>query len=249
MKLLELRGVVASVNEKTILNGIDLSVNAGEVHAIMGPNGSGKSTLANVLAGRDGYRLDSGEVLVCGKCVNELSIEDRSLAGLFLGLQHPIEIPGVTNMEFLKVAVDSHRMASGKDELDSRDFINRARQISKDLELSSEFLKRFVNVGFSGGEKKRNEVLQLMMLNPKIAFLDETDSGLDVDALQVVASGINSFRSQSNCVVLVTHYQRLLNHVVPDFVHILVDGRVQRSGDASLALEVESNGYANFGEG
>lgn len=248
MKLLELRGLVASVDEKRILNGIDLTVNAGEVHAIMGPNGSGKSTLSNVLAGRDGYTVVDGDIELMGMPVNGMSVEERALSGLFLGFQHPIEIPGVTNMEFLKVATDSQRVAIGKDEINTRDFMIKVRDISNRLELSSEFLKRFVNVGFSGGEKKRNEILQLMLLQPRLAFLDETDSGLDVDALQVVARGINEFRSDENGVVLVTHYQRLLNYVNVDFVHILVNGTIVKSGNAQLAHEVETQGYAGLGE-
>ena len=247
MKLLELHDLVASVDDKRILNGINLTVNAGEVHAIMGPNGSGKSTLANVLAGHESYRVEAGEIRLVGKALNGTPVEDRSLAGLFLGFQHPIEIPGVTNMEFLKVAVDSHRLALGESELESREFIVKAREIAKKLDLSTEFLKRFVNVGFSGGEKKRNEILQMMMLQPRVAFLDETDSGLDVDALQVVATGINEFRSNDNAVVLVTHYQRLLDYVKADVVHIMVDGAIVKSGDARLALEVEASGYAEFG--
>ena len=248
MKLLELRDLAASVDEKQILNGIDLTVNAGEVHAIMGPNGSGKSTLSNVLAGRDGYTVTNGEMELMGTPVNGMSVEDRALAGLFLGFQHPIEIPGVTNMEFLKVAIDSHLIASGEEEINTRDFMVQVRDISKRLELSTEFLKRFVNVGFSGGEKKRNEILQLMLLQPRLAFLDETDSGLDVDALQVVARGINEFRSDENGVVLVTHYQRLLNYVNVDFVHIMVNGAIVKTGDAQLAHEVEAQGYAGLGE-
>ena len=248
MKLLELRGLVASVDDKQILNGIDLSVNAGEVHAIMGPNGSGKSTLSNVLTGRDGYDVGQGKIELLGYPVNGMSVEDRALKGLFLGFQHPIEIPGVTNMEFLKVAVDSHRLAVGEEEMNTREFMTRVRDISGRLNLGSEFLKRFVNVGFSGGEKKRNEIVQLLLLQPKVAFLDETDSGLDVDALQVVARGINEFRSDDNAVVLVTHYQRLLNYVQVDFVHILVNGKIVKSGDAQLAHEIETQGYVGLGE-
>ena len=248
MKLLELQGLVASVDEKQILNGIDLTVNAGEVHAIMGPNGSGKSTLSNVLAGRDGYSVTQGDIELMGAPVNGMSVEERALTGLFLGFQHPIEIPGVTNMEFLKVAIDSHRISIGEEEMNTREFMVQVRDISKRLELSTEFLKRFVNVGFSGGEKKRNEILQLMLLRPRLAFLDETDSGLDVDALQVVAKGINEFRSDDNGVVLVTHYQRLLNYVNVDFVHIMVNGAIVKSGDAQLAHEVEAQGYAGLGE-
>ena len=248
MKLLELKGISASVDNKQILNGIDLSVNAGEVHAIMGPNGSGKSTLAHVLGGREGYTVTEGTIELIGSPVNGMSVEERALTGLFLGFQYPIEIPGVTNMEFLKVAVDSHRLAGGDEEINTREFMTNVRDVAKRLQFNSEFLKRSVNVGFSGGEKKRNEILQLMLLQPKLAFLDETDSGLDVDALQVVARGINEFRSPDNAVVLVTHYQRLLNHVEVDFVHIMVNGVIVKSGDAQLAHEVEAQGYAGLEE-
>ncbi len=248
MKLLELEGLAASVDGKQILNGIDLTINAGEVHAIMGPNGSGKSTLANILSGRDGYYVTDGEIRLLGKRMNGAKVEERALAGLFLGFQHPIEIPGVTNMEFLKVAIDSHRVAVGEEEMNTREFMQQVRDISNRLQLGSEFLKRFVNVGFSGGEKKRNEILQLMLLQPKLAFLDETDSGLDVDALQVVARGINEFRSPNNGVVLVTHYQRLLNYVNVDRVHILVNGAIVKSGNADLAHVVEERGYTDLGK-
>ena len=246
MKLLEIQNLVVSVDDKTVLKGIDLEVNLGESHAIMGPNGSGKSTLANVLTGRENYQIKEGEILYSGQSIAKMSIEERSRAGLFLGFQYPIEIPGVTNMEFLKVALDSHRSAQGLEEMATRDFMQQVRATCKDLGFDVEFLKRYVNVGFSGGEKKRNEILQLMMLNPQLAFLDESDSGLDVDAMQVVAQGINSYHNENNALVLVTHYQRLLNYVKTDFVHILVDGQFVKHGDASLAQEVESGGYAEL---
>lgn len=248
MRLLELKSLAAEVEEKRILNGVNLTVNQGEVHAIMGPNGSGKSTLANVLAGRDGYEVVDGQIELFGKKLNGLSVEDRALEGLFLGFQYPIEIPGVTNMEFLKVAIDSHRIAAGEEEMNTREFMLGVRKISEKLSLSTEFLKRYVNVGFSGGEKKRNEILQLMLLQPKLAFLDETDSGLDIDALQIVAQGINEFRAANNAVVLVTHYQRLLDYVPVDYVHIMVDGAIVKSGNAELAHEVEAQGYAGMSE-
>ena len=248
MNLLELDSLSAEVESKPILNGVNLTVKRGEVHAIMGPNGSGKSTLANVLAGREGYQITGGQVDLFGKNLNGQSVEERALEGLFLGFQYPIEIPGVTNMEFLKVAIDSHRIAAGQEEMNTREFMIQVREISKKLNLSSEFLKRFVNVGFSGGEKKRNEILQLMLLNPKLAFLDETDSGLDIDALQIVAQGINEFRAEHNAVVLVTHYQRLLDYVPVDYVHIMVDGAIVKSGGPELAHEIEAQGYAGVGE-
>ena len=210
----------------------------------MGPNGSGKSTLSHLIAGREGLEVEAGSALFQGENLLALSPENRSLAGVFLGFQYPIEIPGVSNMEFLKTAVDSHRKAVGDEEISAVDFMNLARRTASSLELDTDFLKRHLNVGFSGGEKKRNEVLQMMILQPKLALLDESDSGLDVDALKVVAQGINKFRGDSNAVVLITHYERILEYVVPDFVHIFVDGRIMRSGNASLAREIEKNGYA-----
>lgn len=246
MKLLEVRNLVAEVDNKQILNGVNLTVNAGEVHAVMGPNGSGKSTLSNVLAGRPGYEVTSGSMELMGSPVNGMSVEERAHAGLFLGFQYPIEIPGVANMELLKNAIDSQRSATGEQEIGARELIQRVREVAKELQFSEEFLKREVNVGFSGGEKKRNEILQLMLMQPKLAFLDETDSGLDIDALQVVARGINAFSASDNAVVLVTHYQRLLNHVDVDFVHIMVNGELVKSGGKELALDVEARGYAEF---
>ena len=243
MSLLRVEELHVEVDGKPILAGIDLEVDAGEVHAVMGPNGSGKSTFANVLAGRPGYDVVRGSMRVDGEDVTELAPEERSLRGLFLAFQYPIEIPGVSNMEFLKAAVDAHALGRGEDPPSAIDFVRHAREAASRLELNPDFLKRGVNDGFSGGEKKRNEILQMLILEPRLAVLDETDSGLDIDALQVVANGINAFRGDGNAVVLVTHYQRLLNYVVPDHVHVLADGRIVHSGDRSLALELEERGY------
>ena len=243
MSLLEVRNLVVSVDDREILKGVDLDVNAGEVHAIMGPNGSGKSTLANALAGREGYKIESGTIQLDSADVTALEPEERSHQGLFLAFQYPVEIPGVTNIEFLKTAVESHRAAHGCSEISAVEFMRNLRGLTARLELNPDFLKRGVNESFSGGEKKRNEILQMLCLNPRLALLDETDSGLDIDALQVVARGINEFRNSENAIVLVTHYQRLLNHIAPDRVHVLMDGRVMKSGDASLALELEERGY------
>ena len=243
MSLLQVADLHVEVDGKQILAGIDLTVDAGEVHAVMGPNGSGKSTLANVLAGRPGYNVIRGSMTVDGEDVRTLSPEERSLHGLFLAFQYPIEIPGVSNMEFLKAAVDAHAFGRGEEPPTAVDFVKRARIAATRLQFDPDFLKRGVNDGFSGGEKKRNEILQMLILEPRLAVLDETDSGLDIDALQVVADGINAFRAKSNAVVLVTHYQRLLNYVVPDHVHVLADGRIVHSGDRGLALELEERGY------
>ena len=243
MSLLRVEDLHVDVDGKPILAGIDLAVDAGEVHAVMGPNGSGKSTFANVLAGRPGYDVVRGSMTVDGDEVTTLSPEERSLRGLFLAFQYPIEIPGVSNMEFLKAAVDAHALGRGEEPPSAVDFVKRARVAAERLQLNPDFLKRGVNDGFSGGEKKRNEILQMLVLEPRLAVLDETDSGLDIDALQVVAEGINAFRAQDNAVVLVTHYQRLLNYVVPDRVHVLADGRIVHSGDRGLALELEERGY------
>lgn len=243
MSLLRVEDLHVDVDGKPILAGIDLAVDAGEIHAVMGPNGSGKSTFANVLAGRPGYDVVRGSMTVDGDDVTTLSPEERSLRGLFLAFQYPIEIPGVSNMEFLKAAVDAHALGRGEEPPSAVDFVKRARAAAERLQLNPDFLKRGVNDGFSGGEKKRNEILQMLVLEPRLAVLDETDSGLDIDALQVVAEGINAFRAQDNAVVLVTHYQRLLNYVVPDRVHVLADGRIVHSGDRGLALELEERGY------
>ena len=241
--LLEVVDLHVKVSDRSILNGIDLSIAAGEVHAVMGPNGSGKSTLANVLAGREGFEVTRGDVRIDGRSILSLSPELRARSGLFLAFQYPIEIPGVSNVEFLKTALDAHRTAAGLEPLSTGDFMKRVRAVAESLDLKSEFLKRGVNEGFSGGEKKRNEILQLLTLEPRIAVLDETDSGLDIDALKTVAAGINRFRGADRAVLLVTHYQRLLEHVLPDRVHVLANGRIVKSGDRSLATLLEARGY------
>ena len=241
--MLTIENLSVEVDGKSILNGVNLKVNTGEVHAIMGPNGSGKSTLANVVAGRPGYEIAAGEVRLGSTSLNGLEPEARAHLGVFLAFQYPIEIPGVSNLEFLKTAVDSRQAALGRDALSAVEFMKLARSAADRLALNPEFLKRGVNEGFSGGEKKRNEILQMLLLEPKLAILDETDSGLDIDAMQTVAKGINEFAGEHNAVVLVTHYQRLLDYIVPDYVHVLVDGKIVRTGDKSLALELESNGY------
>jgi len=244
MSLLDVKDLHAQVAQQQILKGLNLKVNAGEVHAIMGPNGSGKSTLANVLAGRPGYEVTSGDVLFEGISIVDWEAHDRAHAGIFLAFQYPVEIPGVSNMEFLKASMDSKAYANDEAQPAAAAFIKQVRSLAESLDLNPEFLKRGVNEGFSGGEKKRNEVLQLLLLQPRLAVLDETDSGLDIDALQVVAQGVNRFRNEDNGVVLITHYQRLLDYIVPDYVHVLADGRIVQSGDKSLALELEEKGYA-----
>ncbi len=241
--MLEIENLHARTGGQDILQGVTLTVRRGEVHAVMGPNGSGKSTLANVIAGRPGYEVTEGSVRLDGTDLLALEPEDRAHQGVFLAFQYPVEIPGVSNMEFLKAALDSRRAANGQEELSAVDFMRRARDAAGRLDLNPEFLKRGVNEGFSGGEKKRNEILQMLLLEPALAVLDETDSGLDIDALRVVAAGVNAFASPDNAVVLVTHYQRLLDHIVPDYVHVLVEGSIVRTGDKNLALELESNGY------
>ena len=243
MSLLEVRDLRVNVDDKPILKGLDLTVEHGEVHAVMGPNGSGKSTLANVLAGRPGYDIDAGSITLADEDLTSATPEERAHLGLFLAFQYPIEIPGVSNMEFLKAAVDAQAAHVGSSEPSAVEFIKRARAAAEQLHLSADFLKRGVNEGFSGGEKKRNEILQMLLLEPRLAVLDETDSGLDIDALQVVAEGINAYRADDNAIVLVTHYQRLLNYVVPDHVHVLIDGRIARSGDRTLAHTLEDEGY------
>lgn len=244
MTLLDIVDLHISVEEREIIKGINLQVEASEIHAIMGPNGSGKSTLTNALAGQEGYQINHGSANLEDKDLLKLSVEERARAGLFLAFQYPVELPGVSNVEFLKTAVDSSRRANGLDDISTVDFMKELRQLVKKLDLDPEILKRGVNEGFSGGERKRNEIVQLLCLKPRVALLDETDSGLDIDALQTVARGIKEFRSPQTGIVLVTHYQRLLEFVQPDFVHVMLDGRLVRSGDASLALELEAKGYA-----
>ncbi len=241
--LLEIKNLHASINGNEILKGIDLKVNAGEVHAIMGPNGSGKSTLASVLAGREEYEVTKGEIWYNGKNLLELSPEDRAREGVFLAFQYPVEIPGVSNTNLLKTAVNEIRKYRGEEELDAMEFLELLKEKSKLVELDQKFLSRSVNEGFSGGEKKRNEIFQMAVLNPKLAILDETDSGLDIDALRIVANGVNKLRSNDNAIIVVTHYQRLLNYIVPDFVHVLYNGKIVKSGGKDLAIELEEKGY------
>ena len=241
--MLEIRNLQAGIEDKPILKGIDLSVNAGEVHALMGPNGSGKSTLASVLAGREGFDVTSGEVLYNGNDLLDLAPEERAREGVFLAFQYPVEIPGVNSAYFLRSAVNEVRKHRGEEELDAMNFLKAVKAKMKELGLNEDFLKRPVNAGFSGGEKKRNEILQMAMLNPKLAVLDETDSGLDIDALRTVADGVNRLKRPDNAQLVITHYQRLLDYIVPDFVHVLHDGRIIKSGDKSLALELEEKGY------
>ena len=241
--MLEIRSLKAAIDGKTILKGIDLTVNAGEVHAIMGPNGSGKSTLAQIIAGREQFKVSGGSVEYDGKDLLELAPEERACAGIFMAFQYPVEIPGVSNSYFLRSALNAQRRARGEQELDAFEFLAFIQDRMALLNLQEELLNRPVNDGFSGGEKKRNEIFQMAVLEPRLAVLDETDSGLDIDALRVVANGINSLRSDDNATIVVTHYQRLLNYVVPDFVHVLMDGRIVRSGDQQLALDLEEQGY------
>lgn len=241
--LLEIKNLHASIEEREILKGIDLTVNAGEVHAIMGPNGSGKSTLASVLAGKEEYSVTQGSVLLHGHDLLELSPEDRSREGMFLAFQYPVEIPGVSTANFLKTAVNEHRKYRGEEPLDPGAFLALMREKMQLVEMDPSFLQRSLNEGFSGGEKKRNEIFQMAMLQPKLAVLDETDSGLDIDALRIVAGGVNALRSSKNATVVITHYQRLLDYIVPDVVHVLWNGRIVRSGDKTLALELEKRGY------
>jgi Fe-S cluster assembly ATP-binding protein len=242
--MLEIKDLHARAGQTEILRGINLTVNAGEVHAIMGPNGSGKSTLAHVLAGRDDYEVTQGEVLFQGKNLLELEVEARAGEGLFLAYQYPVEIPGISNKYFLKAALNSIRTYRGEDRCGVKEFLKLAKEKMQLLGMDKSLLERAVNEGFSGGEKKRNEIFQMAVLQPKLAILDETDSGLDIDALRIVADGVNSLRSPDRAIIVVTHYQRLLDYIVPDKVHVLADGRIVRSGDKSLALELEEQGYA-----
>ena len=241
--VLEINNLHASVDDIKIIKGLSLKINLGEKHTIMGPNGSGKSTLANVLAGNPSYTVESGEIIFMGQDLNEMEPEIRACAGLFLAFQYPVELPGVRMWQFLKSSLDAKREFNGEDPLSTREFDNLLNKYAEKVGISQEFIKRNVNEGFSGGEKKRNEILQLSLLNPSLAILDESDSGLDIDALKVVSKGIDSFANNKNSVLLVTHYQRILNYVKPDFVHVMMDGNIVTSGDKSLALELEQKGY------
>ncbi|MDX1755464.1 MAG: Fe-S cluster assembly ATPase SufC [Marinobacter sp.] len=245
--MLSIKNLHASVEGKEILKGINLEIKAGEVHAIMGPNGSGKSTLSQVLAGNEAFEVTKGEVLLNGENLLEQETEDRAREGIFLAFQYPVEIPGVSNLQFLRTAVNAMRTHRGEEELNAAEFMKLAKQVSKQVDLDPSFLKRGVNEGFSGGEKKRNEIMQALLLQPKLAILDETDSGLDIDALKVVSDGVNALRSDDRAILMVTHYQRLLNHIVPDHVHVLAGGRIIKSGGRELALELEDKGYGWLG--
>ncbi|WP_453971679.1 Fe-S cluster assembly ATPase SufC [Amorphus sp. MBR-141] len=246
--MLEIRNLHVRVEDREILKGIDLEVGAGQVHAIMGPNGSGKSTLSHVLAGRDNYEITEGTVRFNGVDLLELEPEERAAAGVFLAFQYPIEVPGVANMTFLKTALNSQRKERGEPNLSTPEFMKRVKSAADKLAISQEMLRRPVNVGFSGGEKKRNEILQMAVLDPKLAVLDETDSGLDIDALKIVADGVNALRSPERSFIVITHYQRLLEHIVPDVVHVLAGGRIAKTGGKELALELEARGYADYVE-
>ena len=244
--MLEIKNLQVAVDGREILKGLDLTVHKGEVHAIMGPNGSGKSTLAHVLAGKADYEVTGGEVTFDGVDLLALTPDERAAAGVFLAFQYPLEIPGVATMTFLRTALNAQRKKRGEPELSTPDFLKRVREAAKKLDIDQEMLRRPVNVGFSGGEKKRNEILQMALLEPKLAVLDETDSGLDIDALKVVADGVNRLRSPERAMIVITHYQRLLDHIVPDIVHVLSKGRIVRTGGKELALELEAKGYAGY---
>lgn len=243
MSILKIENLHARVEEKQILKGVNLEVNPGEVHAIMGPNGSGKSTLANVLAGREDYEVTAGTVTWQGEDLLELAPEERAWKGIFLAFQYPVEIPGVSNMNFLRTALNESRKARGEEEVSAKDFLAMTREKAKLVEMDPSLMTRNLNVGFSGGEKKRNEIFQMAMIDPKLGILDETDSGLDIDALRVVANGVNKLRNKENAFIVVTHYQRLLEHIVPDVVHVMADGRIVKSGPKELALKLEEKGY------
>ena len=246
--MLEIKNLHATVGDKEILKGFSLTIEAGEVHAIMGPNGSGKSTLANVLTGRDGYEVTSGSVTFKGQDLLDMDVSERAGAGIFLGFQYPVEIPGISSMNFLKSAVNAVREARGEEPLDAVSFLKLIKEKAKFMEMPEEMLKRPVNVGFSGGEKKRHDIVQMLMLDPSLAILDESDSGLDIDALKVVAKGINALRSPDKAILMITHYQRLLDYVTPDKVHVMKDGVILKSGGKELAEELEKSGYAAYGE-
>ncbi|ABE58589.1 MULTISPECIES: Fe-S cluster assembly ATPase SufC [Chromohalobacter] len=241
--MLEVKDLHVTVEGSEILKGLSLTINPGEVHALMGPNGAGKSTLSAVIAGKDGYEVTSGQILFEGQDLLEMEIEERALAGILLGFQYPVEIPGVKNIYLLKAALNAQREARGEKELPAPEFMKLVREKLSFMKMDGSFLQRAVNEGFSGGEKKRNEILQMLVLQPKLAMLDEIDSGLDIDAMKIVAEGVNSLRSQDRAILMVTHYQRLLEHIVPDHVHVLVDGRIVKSGDKNLAHELETRGY------
>jgi len=245
--MLSISNLQASVEDKQILTGLNLEVKAGEVHAIMGPNGSGKSTLSQVLAGNEAYEVNGGSVTLEGNDLLEMSTEDRAREGVFLAFQYPVEIPGVSNLQFMKTAINNLRQHRGQDEINAAEFMKLAKQKIQQVNLDPSFLKRGVNEGFSGGEKKRNEIMQMLMLEPKLAILDETDSGLDIDALRVVADGVNALRSPDRAVIMITHYQRLLDYIVPDYVHVLANGKIIKSGGKELALELEKRGYGWLG--
>ncbi len=241
--MLSIKNLKVSINDKQILKGLNLEVKAGEVHAIMGPNGSGKSTLANAIVGRDGYKIDSGEIIYEGKDLTGIEPEIRAREGIFLAFQYPVEIPGVNNVYLLKAAMNAKRKHRGEAELDAFEFLDLVKEKMKVVNMNEELLNRAVNEGFSGGEKKRNEIFQMAVLEPKLAILDETDSGLDIDALKIVASGVNGLRSEDRAIIIVTHYQRLLDYIIPDYVHVLSDGKIIKSGGKELALELEEKGY------
>ncbi len=244
--MIEIKNLHAEIDGKEIIKGLDLTIGTGEVHAVMGPNGAGKSTLSYILAGKEEYEVTKGEILFNGEDILEMDPEERAAAGLFLAFQYPVEIPGVQMTQFLKTSLNAVRKARGEGEIETIDFIKHMRAKTSELGIKDEMLKRAVNVGFSGGEKKRNEVLQMAMLEPQFCVLDETDSGLDIDALRIVADGVNALRAQDRSFLVITHYQRLLDYIVPDYVHILADGKIIKSGDAQLAKDLEDQGYENF---
>lgn len=246
--LIEIKDLHATVGGKEIIKGLSLTINAGEVHALMGPNGAGKSTLSNVIAGREGYEVTSGQVLLDGKDIADMEADERAVAGIFLAFQYPVEIPGVGTTTFLKAAINARRRARGEGEIEPVAFLKLLRAKQKELDIPDEMIKRAVNVGYSGGEKKRAETLQMAMLEPRFCILDETDSGLDIDALKVVSDGVNAMRGPDRGFLVITHYQRLLNYIVPDYVHVYVDGRIVKSGGKELALQLEERGYAEFTE-